>query len=95
MIDVRTQKTHFCARLGDRTEVVDHVGLGHTNTSVADGQNFVLLVGDDADVQLLLAVKGGGVGQGSIADFVEGIRRVRDDFTKEDLFVGVESVWKT
>lgn len=50
-------KTYFCARLGDGPEVVDHVGLGHTNTGITDGKDFVLLVRDDADVELLLRVQ--------------------------------------
>ena len=85
-------RTNLCAGLGDGTEVVDHVRLGHTNTGITNGQNLVLLVGDDPDAELLSGIEDGGVGKGGIADLVERVGRVGDDFTKEDLLVGVESV---
>lgn len=72
------------ARLGDGTEVVDEVGLGHANTGIADGEDLVVLVGGDADVELLAGVELGGVGEGVVADLVEGIGGVGDEFTKED-----------
>ena len=83
------------AGLGDRTEVVDEVGLGHADTGVADAKDLVLLLGGDADVELLLGLEDGGVGEGRIADFVEGVGAVGDEFTKEDLLVGVEGVCAT
>ena len=67
-------------------------GLGHADTGIADGQGLVLLVGDDTDVELLLGIESGGVSQRLVPDFVDGIGGVGDDFTKEDLLVGVESV---
>jgi hypothetical protein len=40
-------------RLGKGSEVVDHISFkfGHTNTSIADVKNLVLLVGRDTDVE--------------------------------------------
>jgi hypothetical protein len=78
--------------LGDRTEVVDQVGLGHTNTGIPDGKGTLLLVGSDSDVELLLSVELGRVGQSGISDLVEGIGGVGDELSEEDLLVGVESV---
>ena len=83
---------YLCSGLGDGTKVVDEVSLGHANTGIANGEDLALLVRDDADVQLLFGVENGGVGEGGVADFVEGIGCVGDDFTKEDLLVGVEGV---
>lgn len=40
---------HFCAGFGNGTEVVNEVGLGHTNASIADGEDLVLLVGNNTD----------------------------------------------
>ena len=80
------------AGAGDRTEVVDQVGLGHANTRVTDGQDLVLLVGDDVDEELRLGVELGLVRQGLIADLVESIGGVGDELTQEDLLVGVEGV---
>jgi len=79
--------TDFCARLGDSTEVIDHIGLGHANTSVPDGKNLVLLVGNNADVEFLFMLKRRRVGKRRIAYFVEGIRAVGDQLPQEDLFV--------
>ena len=79
-------------RLGDGTEVVDHVRLGHADTGITDRQGLVLLVGDDADDKVLAGVEDGGVGERGIANLVERVGRVRDQFTEEDLLVGVEGV---
>jgi len=62
--------------LGDCSQVVDEVGLGHTDTSVSDGQALVLLVGGDSDVELVLAVEDRLVGERLVSDLVESIRRV-------------------
>jgi hypothetical protein len=66
--------------------------LGHTDTSIADGKSLGLLVGDDVDAQVLARVELAGVGKSLIADLVKGIRRVGDEFSEEDLLVGVDSV---
>jgi hypothetical protein len=66
--------------------------LGHTDTSIADGKSLGLLVGDDVDAQVLARVKLAGVGKSLIADLVKSIRRVGDEFSEEDLLVGVDSV---
>ena len=73
----RKHETHFCARLGDRTEVVDQVGFGHTNTGITNREDLVLLVRGDADVKLLARVEDGGIGQRCIPNFVKRIG-VRD-----------------
>ena len=49
------------ARLGDGTQVVDQVGLGHANTAVDDGQGLVLRIGHDLDEKLFLGLKLGGI----------------------------------
>ena len=87
--------TYLCARLRDGTEVVNEVGLGHADTSITNGEDLVLLVGCDTDVQVLAGVEDRRLGEGRIANFVESIGGVGDDFTKEDLLVGVESVYTT
>lgn len=66
--------------------------LGHTDTSIADGKSLGLLVGNDVDAQVLARVKLAGVGKSLIADLVKSIRRVGDEFSEEDLLVGVDSV---
>lgn len=80
------------ARFGDSTKVVDEVSLGHANTRVTKSKDFVLLVRNDADEELLLGVEDRGISEGGITDFVESIGGVGDEFTKEDFLVRVESV---
>ncbi len=84
--------THLRARLGDSTQVVDEVGLGHTDTGIPDAENFVLFLRGYPDVKLLLGLESGGVGQRSITDFVQGIGAIGDQFAQENLLVGVEGV---
>ena len=90
--DATKNITHLRSGLGDGSEVVDEVGLGHADTGVADAEELVLLLGGDADVELFLGLKDGGVSERLVADFVESIGTVGNQFTKEDLLVGVESV---
>jgi hypothetical protein len=94
--DVGTRRQGLHERLGtglgDCSEVVDKVGLGHTDTGIPDGEGTLLLVGGDSDVKVLLRLELGRVGQGGISDLVKGIRRVRDELSQEDLLVGVEGV---
>ena len=84
---------YLCAGLGDRTKVVDHVSLGHANATVADAQDLVFFVRSYADEELLLGIEDRGLSEGGIANFVKSIGAIRDEFTEEDLFVGVESIW--
>jgi hypothetical protein len=72
---------------------VHHVSLGHADTGVANLEKLVLLVGDDQDVEILLGIEHGRIGERSISDFVESIGTVGDQFTEEDFLVGVEGVW--
>ena len=67
-------------------------GLGHTDTGITDGEGLSLLVWDDVDTEVLAGVQLVGIRQSLIADLVEGIGRVGDEFTEEDLLVRVEGV---
>ena len=80
------------SRLGDGSEGVDEIGLGHANASVLNGQGVVGLVRDEADPQRLLRVERGGVREPRVADLVEGIGGVGNQLAKEDALVGVEGV---
>jgi hypothetical protein len=82
------------ARFGDGTKVVDHVSLGHSDATVADTESLVLFVRDDSNEKILFGFESRRIGEGGIANFIESIRTVGDDFTKENLFVRVESVCK-
>jgi hypothetical protein len=86
--------TDLRAGLGNRTKVVDHVSLGHTDTRIANGEGLVLLVGNDADEEILAAIKDRWVGKGLVADFVESIGSVGDDLPQKDFLVRVEGICK-
>ncbi|KAI6776272.1 hypothetical protein HG530_000217 [Fusarium avenaceum] len=77
---------------GNRTQVVDKVLLGHTNTGIPDGEGLVDLVGDDVNSEVLARVELARVREGLVSDLVEGIGSVGDKLSEEDLLVGVDSV---
>lgn len=79
-VSTRAERLHecLCARLCNSTEIVHQVRLGHTHTRITDGERTLLLVGSDADVELLLSVELRRVGKGRVADLVKRIGRVRD-----------------
>jgi hypothetical protein len=52
-------------------KLVNQVGLGHADTSIADRKNFVLLVGSDTDIQLLVRVDNRGIGQRRASEELE------------------------
>ena len=62
------------ARLGDRAEVGDHLGLGHADARVNDGERVVRLVRHEADVQLRVGVEHRLVGERLVAHLVERVR---------------------
>lgn len=88
----RVKRAYLGAGLGNCAQVVDHVGLGHANTGVAQAERLVLLVRDNTDVKILARVKDRRVGQRRVTDFVEGIGAVGDQFSEEDFLVRVERV---
>mmetsp|Transcript_18346 Transcript_18346/g.42100 ORF Transcript_18346/g.42100 Transcript_18346/m.42100 type:complete len:310 (-) Transcript_18346:113-1042(-) len=77
---------------GNGSEVVDQVGLGHTNTGIFDGEGVVSLVGDELDLQFGIGIQDGGVRQGLVANLIQGIGGIGDQFTKENFLVGVKGV---
>lgn len=94
--DVRTglQCLHegFCSGLCDRAEVVDHVSLGHADTSIDDCDRAVGFVWNDLNEEVLARVETRWIGQALVADLVESIGRVGDQLTEEDFLVRVEGV---
>ena len=59
---------------------------------VNEGQGLLILVRDDLDAEILPTIELRGIGQGLVPDLVQGVRRVGDQLTKEDLLVRVERV---
>ena len=75
---VYLQCLHKClsSTLGDGTQVVDKVSLGHTDSGVSDSQGIVILVGHDLNFELFAAVQLGWVGQTLVTNFVESLKIV-------------------
>jgi len=61
------------AELGDGAEVVDHVGLGHTDTGIDDGEGYGIEVGNDLDFHIGVSLQLTGICERLIPDFIEGI----------------------
>lgn len=76
----------LCSWLCDRSQVVNEVGLGHTNSSVDQGQGSVCFVWDDFDFQILAAVQLCRVGQAFIADFVQSLRMQKVRFVMQSVY---------
>mmetsp|Transcript_11498 Transcript_11498/g.32255 ORF Transcript_11498/g.32255 Transcript_11498/m.32255 type:complete len:727 (+) Transcript_11498:2001-4181(+) len=80
------------AGAGDGSQVVDQVGLGHSDTRVNDGEGFGRLVRHDVDVELWVGFQDALVREGLVADLVQRITRVGDQLPEENLLVRVERV---
>ena len=57
-----------------------------------DGQGVVGLVWDDLDVEVWLSLQLLWLGDGVVSDLIQGIGGVGNQFSKEDILVGVEGV---
>ena len=57
------RRAYLSTGLGDSTKIVDHVYLRHTDTSITNTEEPLLLVDADTDVELFLSVKDGRIGQ--------------------------------
>ena len=85
-----------CAREGNLVDVLVHLFLGHTNSSVANGQRFGCFIANDLD-------GGGSLHSGHFAQFGQCdsllccIDCVRYQFPQEDLVIAVQEFlddWK-
>ena len=61
-------------------------------TSIIDGKGVVGFVWDNLDLKIWLSFKLLWFGDRVVSNLVKGIRSVRDEFSKEDFLVGIESV---
>ncbi len=56
-------RIYLRAGLGNGTKVIDHVGLGHADTTIADGEELIFFVWDYADEELLFRLEDGGISE--------------------------------
>ena len=73
-------------------EVMLQLLLAHADTVVADGEQPGLGVGVDGDAEVLPLEPHVFVRQGPVAQLVDGIAGVGDNFPQKDLLVGVDGV---
>ena len=66
------------ARLGDCSQVVDQIGLGHSDSGVLDGEAASLGVRNQFDFHLLLGVQLGWIRQGFVTDLVQSLTESRN-----------------
>ena len=66
--------------------------FGHTDTGIAKGESLSLLIWNDVNSQVLTRVELRRVREGLIANLVKRVRGVGDEFSQEDLLVGVDRV---
>jgi len=57
-----------------------------------NGQGLVFFVWDDVDTKVLAGLELTRIGEGFISNLVESIGTVGNEFSQEDLFVGVDCV---
>mmetsp|Transcript_14736 Transcript_14736/g.19260 ORF Transcript_14736/g.19260 Transcript_14736/m.19260 type:complete len:273 (+) Transcript_14736:1475-2293(+) len=93
-ISTSAQRFHklFGSRLGNGTQVVHQISLGHTNTSILNGQGVVGFVSDQFDLQLRLRVQDCRVSQRLVTDLIKSITSIGNQFSQENLLVGVKGV---
>ena len=91
-MDSWSRKIYLRPGLGNGTKVIDHISLGHADATIAEAENIIFFVRGYTNEEILLRLKNGGICEGGVANLVKGIRTIGDDFTKENFFVGVESV---
>ena len=80
------------AGLGDGAEIVDQLSGVHADAGVGDGQGFGRLVGGDGDGEFGGTLQQRRLGDRLIAQLVEGVRRVGDQFAQEHVAVGIDRV---
>ncbi|RMS43886.1 hypothetical protein ALP66_05703 [Pseudomonas amygdali pv. photiniae] len=78
------------AGLGDGPKMGDHIFTAHTDAVVFKGNGLRVLVEAHADLQLGAAFQQLRLGQRFKTQFVDRVRRVRDQFAKENFLVGIQ-----
>ena len=79
-------------RLGDRPQVLDDLVPGHADAGILDGEQALLLIRSDVDLQIDARVEDLVVGQHLEADAVERVGGIREQFAQKDLPVFVQGM---
>lgn len=74
-----------CSWLGNGTEIFDQIIFCHTNASISNMKDVVLLISFDLNWQFLCGCKGWLVRKWQKSDLVQCIRRIGNKFSQENL----------
>ena len=78
--------------VGNGTQILLQLFLGHTDTVILHGQDAVFLIAGDEDAEIALVHAHGGIGQALIVQLINGVRSIGDQLPQEDLFIGIDGV---
>ncbi len=78
------------AGMGDGAEEFDQLVAGHPDAVVLDREGLGLVVGGEVDLEFQLVVDDLFLGNLRVAELLERIGRVGDEFANENLLLGVE-----
>ena len=80
------------AAVGNYAEILLQLLAAHTDAVIADGEGALLGVGRDGDGEVAAAETDALVRQAAVAELVDGVGRVGQKLTQEDLLVGIDGV---
>ena len=78
--------------VGNGTQILLQLFLGHTNAVILHGQDAVFLIAGDEDAEIALVHAHGGVGQALIIQLINGVRSVGNQLPQEDFLIGIDGV---
>ncbi|OPZ69700.1 MAG: hypothetical protein BWY82_02238 [Verrucomicrobia bacterium ADurb.Bin474] len=76
--------------MGNGSEVLDQVGLIHSDSKILDRERSGLVIGLDVDFERQVVIENGVPAQLNVPEFFQGIRCVGYQLADKDFFVGVE-----
>ena len=77
------------AGFGDGAQIVDKLVLAHADAAVGNGERLGRLVGGDDDIEQRRLFQQGRRGNGLIAQLVQRIGRIGNEFAQENIPVGI------
>ena len=80
------------AAVRDHAQILLQLLAAHTDAVIADGEGALLGVGRDGDGEVAAAETDALVRQAAVAELVDGVGRVGQKLTQEDLLVGIDGV---
>ena len=76
--------------MGDRSETLNELFFGHSNSEILDRDGVGCVVRADFDLEIQIFVEDVLLGQFDVPDFLQGIGTIGYQFADEDLFLRVK-----